>query len=209
MKKIFALQISLLVLISIGGAAVFYYDVYDDIHDTIVSTLCLSCIKLDPISNLEFTFETGNNEPHAEFVLKNLTTGIVFIEYRTDVCAACDDMAPIVKDIFKVSFEKEDTLYKEVNYNGTTVHFYHINLDHATQEQKDSFPVYDKDVRQGVPMFVVATVNYHRGLIEPYYTTAYGTVGKTTEEGRKLFLESMIDDGLKFYDLNSAGYKYP
>jgi hypothetical protein len=210
MKKIAVIQITLILMISGAGIGMLLYtDVYEDVHDTIVSTLCLSCIKLDPISRLDFVFETANGKNHPNFVLENLTTGPLFIEYRTDVCAACDEMAPIVKDIFDVSFEKEDTLYELVNYNGSTVHFYHINLDHATEIQKNSFPIYDKDHRQGVPMFVVITVKYHRGPIEPCYTAAYGTVGQKTEEGRRELLTDMIDDALNLYTQNKEGYKYP
>ena len=210
MKKIAVIQVSLLILISgVGVGMLVYTDVYEDIQDTIVSTLCLSCIKLDPVSRLDFVFETANGKNHPEFVLENLTTGPLFIEYRTDVCLACDQMAPIVKDIFGLSFEKEDTLYKEVDYNGSTIHFYHINLDHASQIQKDSFPIYDKDDIQGVPMFVLITVKYHRGIIEPCYTAAYGTVGQKTDEGRRELLTDMIDDGLDLYEQNKAGYKYP
>jgi len=210
MKKIAVLQISLVLVISGVGLGLFAFtDIYDDIHGTIVSTLCLSCIKLDPVSNLDFVFGTANEEDYPSFILENLTTGPVFIEYRSDVCAACDEMAHIIKEIFKVSFEKEDTLYETVDYNKSTIHFYHINLDHATQIQKDSFPIYDKDHRKGVPMFVMITVNYHRGTIEPYYTAAYGTVGEKTDEGRREFIIDMIEDGIKFYELNKAGYKYP
>lgn len=210
MNKIAAIQLSLIILIvGVGGSMLLYTDIYDDIHDTIVSTLCLSCIKLDPVSRLDFVFETANEEDHSEFVLENLTTGPLFIEYRSDVCKACDDMAPIVKDIFKVSFEKEETLYKLVNYSGTNIHFYHINLDHASGLQKDSFPIYDKDRRAGVPMFVVITVKYDRGIIKPCYTAAYGTLGLETDEERRNLLTDMIDDGIKLYEQNHAGYKYP
>jgi len=210
MKKIAVLQISLIIVISAAGVGMLAYtDVYEHIHGTIVSTLCLSCIKLDPVSRLDFVFETSNKEDHPLFVLENLTTGPIFIEYRSDVCEACDEMAPIVKEIFEVTFEKEDTLYEKVNYNSSIIHFYHINLDHATDLQKDSFPIYDKDKRQGVPMFVIITVNYNRGTIQPCYTAAYGTVGQKTEDGRKEFLLDMINDGLRLYDLNNAGYNYP
>jgi len=209
MKKIAAVQIALLVLVAgAGGAMLMYTDVYDNIHDTIVSTLCLSCIKLDPVSSLEFIFETGNGEEHSDFVLENLTTGIIFIEYRSDVCTACDIMAPTIKDIFDLSFEKEDTIYKLVDYNGSTVHFYHINLDHATKIQEDSFPIYDKDNRRGVPMFVVITVKYNRGPIDPCYTAAYGTLGIDSEEERRDFVIDMINDGIKLYEQNYEGYKY-
>ncbi len=210
MKKMIVVKLALVVLITIGIADMaLEYGTYDDIHNTIVSTLCLSCIKLDPVSRLDFVFETGNGEEHSEFVLENLTEAILFIEYRSDVCKACDDMAPIIKDIFKVKFEKEDTLYKMVNYSGTKVNFYHINLDHATQLQKDSFPIYDKDQIKGVPMFVVITVKYDRGTIKPCYTAAYGTLGLETDEERKEMVESLIEDGIKLYEQNHEGYQYP
>lgn len=210
MQKKLVVQVALVVFIAAGiGSLVFYYDVYDDIQDTIVSTLCLSCIKLDPVSILDFVFETANEEDHPEFVLENLTKGPLFIEYRSDVCTACDDMAPIVKDIFKLSFEKEDTLYELVNYNGSNVNFYHINLDHASKIQKDSFPIYDKDHRAGVPMFVVVTVKYERGFIKPCYTAAYGTLGLDTDNERRNLLTNIIDDGIKLYEQNHEGYSYP
>jgi thiol-disulfide isomerase/thioredoxin len=210
MNKKFIAQVVLVLIITAGiGGLVVNYDAYEDIQNTIVNTLCLSCIKLDPVSIIDFTFDTANGEEHSEFVLEDLTKGPIFIEYRSDVCKACDDMAPIVKDIFEVSFEKEDTLYKLIDYNGTDVHFYHINLDHATQEQMDSFDKYDKDVRKGVPMFVVITVKYERGMINPCYTSVYGTLGIETELGRRNLLTNMIDDGIKLYEQNHEGYKDP
>ncbi len=210
MNKIFITGIIVVSLITIGiGDMIFEHDTWDLIHGTIVSTLCLSCIKLDPVSRLEFVFETGTGEEHPEFVLENLTTGIIFIEYRSDVCKACDDMAPIIKEIFNLKFEKEDTLYKRVDYLDTIVNFYHINLDHATQIQKDSFSIYDKDQVGGVPMFVVITVKYDRGIIKPCYTNAYGTLGKETDAERKEMVEGLIEDGLTLYEQNSEGYQYP
>ena len=209
MKKIFALKIVIIAILAIGIGEMVYSGTYDDIHGTIVSTLCLSCIKLDPVSRLEFVFETATGDEHPEFVLENLTTGILFIEYRSDVCKACDDMAPIIKDIFHLSFEKEDTLYEPLNYSGSVVNFYHINLDHATDIQIDSFDMYDKDQRMGVPMFVVITVKYDRGTIKPCFTAAYGTLGLDTDEERRDFVLDMLNDGINFYEQNSAGYQYP
>ena len=86
MQKMLVAQVALLVLIAVGFGELVYCGVYDDIHDAIVSTLCLSCIKLDPVSRLDFVFETANGEDHPEFVLENLTKGPLFIEYRSDVC---------------------------------------------------------------------------------------------------------------------------
>jgi hypothetical protein len=214
MKKSVIIKLTLVVIIaiSISGMAL-EYETYDDIHNTIVSTLCLSCIKLDPVSRLDFVFETGNGAEHPDFVLENLTTGILFIEYRSDVCKACDDMAPIIKEIFNLKFEKEDTLYEKVNYQShhqeVLVNFYHINLDHANEIQFDSFAIYDKDQRKGVPLFAVITVKYDRGIIKPCYTAAYGTLGLDTDGERKEMVESLIEDGIKLYEQNSEGYQYP
>ena len=209
-KTFLVVQIVAILIVAGGlGGMLATTDVYDNIHDTIVSTLCLSCIKLDPLSTLEFVFETGNGEEHPDFVLQNLTSGILFIEYRSDVCTACDIMAPIIKDIFGLHFEKEDTLYELVDYDGSDVHFYHINLDHATQIQEDSFPTYDKDNRGGVPMFVVITVKYNRGIIDPCYAAAYGTLGLDASEERRDFVTDMLDDGINLYELNHDGYQYP
>jgi hypothetical protein len=201
-------------VIAVGiGDMIVEHDTWELVHGTIVSTLCLSCIKLDPVSRLEFVFETGTGEDHPEFVLENLTSGIIFIEYRSDVCKACDDMAPIIKEIFNLKFEKEDTLYERVNYQShheeAVVNFYHINLDHANQIQKNSFNIYDYNQVKGVPMFVVITVKYDRGTIRPCFTNAYGTLGKETYEERKEMVEGLIEDGLNLYEQNSEGYQYP
>lgn len=210
MKKMTIAKVVVVALITIGiGDMIFEYNTWDLINGTIVSTLCLSCIKLDPVSTLEFVFETGNGEEHPEFVLENLTTGILFIEYRSDVCKACDDMAPIIKEIFHLKFEKEDIIYERLDYKDSIVNFYHLNLDHTTQIQKDSFYIYDKDQVKGVPMFVVITVKYDRGIIKPCYCNAYGTLGKESYDERKEMVENMIEDGLKLYEQNSEGYQYP
>lgn len=58
-------------------------------------------------------------------------------------------------------------------------------------------------------MFVVITVKYHRGIIDPCYTAAYGTLGLDTEEERRNMVTDMIEDGIKLYEQNHEGYKYP
>ena len=110
MKKMMALQITCLILVSgaLGGMLV-YTNVYERVQLGIVEVLCLSCLKLDPKTLVEFTFETANGKPNPEFVLDNLSKGPVFLAFRSDVCDACDIMEPIIQDIFSVHFEKEET----------------------------------------------------------------------------------------------------
>ena len=104
MKKMTVIQISILILLagSLGGMFVFT-NVYDDVESGIVRVLCLSCIKLEPKTNIEFTFNTVDNEPHPSFILENLTKGPVFLHYSEDACQGCDVMYPVIKDLFDVS----------------------------------------------------------------------------------------------------------
>ena len=207
MKKLFVLQISAFVLISgaLGGMLV-YTDVYDEVQSRIVEVLCLSCIKLDPKTHLDFTFETANGQPHSDFVLDNLTKGPVFLAFREDVCAACDIMEPIIQEIFSVEYEKEDAVYKTVPFDNADVTFIHINIDHVSKEKRDSLFIYDKDHIKGVPMFTIITLGYDPDFIKPYYTTAYGTLGLDEDGDRKELLTNIILDAIELYNENRPGF---
>lgn len=200
-------QISALLIAtgSLGGMLLFT-DVYDDVQSGIVSVLCLSCIKLDPKTQLDFTFETATGQLHSPFVLENLTKGIVFLAFREDVCTACDIMEPILQEIFSVEFEKEETFFETVIFDDTNVTFIHINIDHASNELQDSRLIYDKDHVGGVPMFTVITLGYDPGFIKPYYTTAYGTLNLDDNKNRKELLTKIILDGIDLYNQNFKGY---
>jgi hypothetical protein len=210
MKKIFIIQIILLISFSTGGMGLLIgTDIYDNIRESIVITTCLSCIKMDPISIPEFTFITSNGQSHPNFVYQNITKGVIFIEYREDVCKACDDMAPIIKNIFNLEFNKEDIVFKKINYGENDVVFLHINRDHASDDLSDSFFIYDKDNRMGVPMFTVITVGNNSGKIEPYYTTVYGTLSPLkTDEARMNLLEDILKEALSYYDEYINYYEY-
>jgi len=137
MKKILAIQIcAFLIVAGALGGLLYTTNVYDNVKSSIVTLLCLSCIKLNSKTQLEGTFDTATGGPHSDFVLNNLTKGPVFLAYRQDVCAACDEMEPIVKEIFDVEFEPEETLVQTVILNNTNVTFIHINLDHTSDELK-------------------------------------------------------------------------
>lgn len=201
------IQISALLIAtgSLGGMLLFT-DVYDDVQSGIVSVLCLSCIKLDPKTQLDFTFETATGQLHSHFVLDNLTKGIVFLAFREDVCTACDIMEPILQEIFSVEFGKEETFFETVIFDDINVTFIHINIDHASNELQDSRLIYDKDHVGGVPMFTVITLGYDPGFIKPYYTTAYGTLNLDDNKDRKELLTKIILDGIDLYNQNFKGY---
>lgn len=210
MSRILTIQVCLMVLTSgMLGGLLFYTNVYDDVKSRIVSVLCLGCLKLDPKTQLDFTFNTANDVGHPLFVLENLTIGPVFLHYRDDVCPACDEMEPIIKEIFGVDYGIEEKFYKTLKFNSANVTFIHINLDHTDQEKRNSFEVYDKDHVGGVPMFTVVTIGYDHGFVKPCYTTAYGTLGKNRDEERKEMLTQIVKDGIIIYEQNAEGYTFP
>ena len=132
MKKILALQITL-ALVFAGGfsSMIIFTDSYDQVFTRIVSVTCLSCIKLDPKTSSDFLFKTANGKNHPDFVLDNLTKGPIFLAYRKDVCTYCDEMEPLLMDIFNISFEKEDVFYETVVFYGndvTSVSYTHLTL---------------------------------------------------------------------------------
>ena len=175
MKKLLIIQICAILLFSgtLGGMFVST-DVYEDVKSGITSVLCLSCIKLEPTTQLDFTFDVAKGQDHSGFVLDALNEGPVFIAYREDVCISCDEMEPILHDIFSVYFEKEDTFSEIASFDNSNVTFIHINIDHANTEQKESRFIYDKEYIGGVPQFTIITLGYDHGFIKPYYATIYG-----------------------------------
>lgn len=204
MKKILAIQI--VFLLSFGGGftgLMYYTDVYDYVQDTIVTTVCLSCIKMYPNPSFSFTFETNDDLSHPGFILDNLTKGPIFLAYRKNVCDGCEIMDPLVEEVFGVDFGLGD--YETyVNFEGTMVYFRHVNVDdHKDDEFEYSFDAYGG---LGVPMFVAMTLGNNSGTVEPYYQLEYGTLGLHDDSGRKEFLRNMVRKSIEYYDENIDGY---
>jgi hypothetical protein len=172
MKKQTVLQMTALFLISgllIG--VIVAVKAYEETKARIVDVLCLSCIKLEPKTIQEFSFRTANKAPHPSFVTENLTKGIVFLHYSEDVCAGCEIMFPIIKQLFNIKFEKQDMFSETIVYNQTNIRYIYVNLDHTIDMLEESYPVYDKDDIGGLPMFTIVTLGYDHGVVRPYYTT--------------------------------------
>jgi len=204
MKKLIVIQISLLLIFSFAFGGLFIFtDVYNDIKSSIVERTCYSCLKLDKVSTLDFTFETVGNKDHPDFVLDNLTKGPVFIAYGSNSCNACNITDAVLMDIFNVEFEFNEFVIKGVNFDESIITFFHINVDEHCGEYRYSFDVYDKSNQNAVPMFVVITWGNNSGVVEPCYATAYGTLGSSDNE-RSDFILEMIHLGLvKFSSYSS------
>ena len=177
MKKFFTLQICALVLVSgaLGGMLAFS-PVYDEVRSGIVLVLCLSCLKLEPNTLADFTFQTADNQPHPEFILENLSHGPVFLHYSGDACAGCDVMYPVIKELFSIEFGKQDMFYSVVEFENTSVPYIYVNIHHTIVELRDAQVIYDKDHVGGIPMFTIVTLGYDNGDVKPRYTSLYGTL---------------------------------
>jgi hypothetical protein len=208
MKKFLALQITALLLISgtLGGMFAFS-NVFQDVRDRIVLVLCLSCIKLEPKTTREYTFKTTNNAPHPDFVLENLTKGPVFLHFSETVCAGCEVMFPIVKDLFHIEFGKQDRFWRTIQFEDQNITYIYSNLDNTSDALQNAFPLYDKDDIGGLPMFVIITLGYDHGTIRPYYTTLYGTLNVNTDTERTALLMELMHESIELYHENKPGYQ--
>ena len=106
-KILLTVQITTIILFSGVLGGIFYFtDIYDEVKSGIVRVLCLSCIKLQPVTSREFTFETANGNPHPDFVVNTLKNkGPILIQYGEPACAACDRMIDnVMKKYFKIEF---------------------------------------------------------------------------------------------------------
>jgi hypothetical protein len=212
MKKFIVVQVCALVLVSglLGGMFAFT-PVYDEVRSGIVLVLCLSCLKLEPKTIADFTFETADNQPHPEFVLENLSYGPVFLHYSGDACAGCDVMYPVILDLFFINFGKQDMFHSLVTVENSTVAYIYVNIHHTIDELRDAQPIYDKDHIGGIPMFTIVTLGYDNGIVKPNYTTLYGTLttyGCDTDLQRLVFLQQLIRESIDMYNENKAGYPH-
>ncbi|HVQ00927.1 MAG TPA: hypothetical protein VMT57_05385 [Candidatus Thermoplasmatota archaeon] len=210
MKKFLAVQITALLIISgtLGGM-LYAANAFEEVRDRIVLVLCLSCIKLEPKTTREFTFNTVNNVSHPRFVLENLSKGPVFLHFSETVCSGCEVMFPIVKSIFGVKFGKQDRFWRTVTFENQTITYIYSNLDNTTDTLENTFPLYDKDDIGGLPMFVIVTLGYDHGTVRPYYTTLYGTLNVPTDTDRDALLREVLHESLELYKQNKAGYHVP
>ena len=213
-KILFTIQITAIILFSGALGGMYYFtDIYDDVESGIVRVLCLSCIKLQPITSREFTFNTANGKSHPDFVVNTLKKeGPILIQYGEPGCRACNNMIEnVMEKYFKIKFQDEKSSF-ETQVNAGNISFYYIYIykdpDAPKTEKTESFWTYDKDHIGGFPMFTIITIEYdHGGDIKPYYTSLYGN---NFEDSYKKMYETFIElleFSNELYDRNIAGYK--
>jgi hypothetical protein len=209
MRKFFVAQITIILIFAGGLSGMFLStDIYEDVQSRIVNVLCLSCLKLEPKTIVDFVFDTANGKAHPEFVIENLTIGPVFLHFSEDVCHGCEVMHPVIEKLFNISFGKTDSVYEVIKIQNTSIVYFYINIDHTTQDLRNSLYIYDKDNVQGLPMFSIITLGYDNGIIKPYYTSIYGTL-KDTDQERLDFLSSILQEAIEIYEENIHGFLQP
>lgn len=209
MRKFFVAQITIILIFAGGLSGMFLStDIYENVQSRIVNVLCLSCLKLEPKTIVDFVFDTANEKAHPEFVIENLTIGPVFLHFSEDVCHGCEVMHPVIEEFFNISFEKTDSVYEVKKIQNTSIVYFYINIDHTTQDLRNSLYIYDKDNVQGLPMFTLISLGYDKGIVKPYYTSVYGTL-KDTDQDRLDFLSSILQEGIEIYGENIHGFLQP
>ena len=209
MKKFLVAQITVILIFAGGLSGMFLStDIYENVQSRIVNVLCLSCLKLEPKTIVDFVFDTANGKAHPEFLIENLTIGPVFLHFSEDVCHGCEVMHPVIEEFFNISFEKTDSVYEVKKIQNTSIVYFYINIDHTTQDLRNSLYIYDKDNVQGLPMFSLISLGYDKGIVKPYYTSVYGTL-KDTDQERLDFLYSILQEGIEIYEQNIDGFLQP
>lgn len=217
-KKLAVNIVSLIIVSSVLGGMLFFTDVYEDVKLGIVDVLCLSCIKLNPKTSMEFTFDTVNNQNHPDFIENQLKqTGPILIQYGDDGCAACKLMIDNVMDPkLGIDFPKDnngnidykDSFEKEVTVENVSFYYIYINTDHIDNEVKEnSWNIYDVENIGGFPQFTIITIEYHHGgEIKPYFSTFHGSFNKEWDKAKNTFL-ILLSEAEELYDRNIPGYK--
>jgi len=212
-NTLFVIQATAIILIagSLGGMFV-YTDIYEDVQRGIVEVLCLSCIKLQPITSRDFTFETANGANHPSFVTDTLREeGIILIQYGEKACTACIEMIDnIIKPYFNLEFDKTKSHEFTVDLGNFSFQYIYIYVDDddTSQELKDSYKIYDKDHIGGFPMFTIITIEYHHGgEIRPFYTSLYGKFEKNNNYPKmyQTFYE-LLEESNELYERNIIGF---
>ena len=211
MKKMVAIQVALLVVFAGGFFGMLATtDIYEEIHDNIVSVLCLSCLKLDSKTSFSYIETTANGEDIPAFLLTNLTTGPIFLHYSQDVCHGCEIMLPVVQEFLDLSYEKQDTISTKLTIKGQELTYYYINNDHAPDALATTFALFDTTGIGARPMFVLLTLDINAdGDTIVTYASQSGVLGEDDYESQYAYTQTIVEEAISMWQSASEGYIYP
>lgn len=172
----------------------------------IIGGYYLILLSVEP--ELEFRYETANNQPHPDFVSDALKDGPVFIEFtqNDENCPACRRMRPKVAQLISDFKDKVTFCIININENTITTIFRGSEKIESISDlqEKESYAVYDiENIAGGLvatPTYIIVTENKDStGSVRPYFAVGYGEFRSEDAEDTKLALAN---------DLNYAKIKY-
>jgi thiol-disulfide isomerase/thioredoxin len=178
---------------------------------------CLGCLGLYPNVQLEFVFDTANDQPHPDFVLDQLENeGPVFIEFtqNDENCPACKRMRPYVKQL-KDEFS-DRILFIIININENEFAQYYqgdTDLDPIEDtKEKSYYAIYDLENIAGglvaTPTYAIITLGMDDdGTVKPMFAVGYGEYKEEDAKKTKDDLAIALDVSLGNYFENREWYE--
>ena len=169
----------------------------------------LSLNPYDP--ELDFTFETVENQPHPDIVLDELDHAPVFIEFtqNDENCPPCARLRPKVEELEEEFSDNVVFLIINVNTNEITKYYKgskHVELI-SDSEESDIYSVYDlQNIAAGhvaTPTFIIITKDKDDdGKTKPSFGVGYGEFKDEDTEKTKDALANDLKYAIKEYELN-------
>jgi len=135
---------------------------------------CLGCLGLVPNVELEFQFDTVGGRAHPDFVLDELNSAAVFIEFtqNDEFCPPCKRMRPEVKKLEKEYGDK--VIFFIININENQVTRFHQNetsVEPIVNADEDTiYATYDIENwgggRPATPTYIIITLKLYINVSE-------------------------------------------
>jgi len=190
-----------IILISSSMLVIGVYNGGYERTDAINAIPCLGCLALDPKSP-EGWFAV---EDLPDFIMEPLADGPVIIDYRTTVCAACDEMDPHVHALAEEYEGRVHFIMHPENFE---------NLDDYAPDSIEYQSYFIFDVKgsgteiTGVPLFPIITYRAdENGTVGIYFKVFYGSSadGGITQKAN---IAQALDEAVELHDLYGGGTVY-
>jgi thiol-disulfide isomerase/thioredoxin len=190
--------------LTIGGAAGLYFSFKD-----LMGAPCLGCLGLYPNVEMDFRFETVDNQDHPDFVIDALKKSPVFIEFtqNDENCPPCKRMRPYVKELENEYGDNVQFFIININNNENSIFYKNESIVEpiADSEENSIYRVYDvKDIAGGVvatPTYIIITLDVDiKSDVRPRFAVGYGEFIEESAKKTKDELATTLDFAIEKYD---------
>jgi thiol-disulfide isomerase/thioredoxin len=178
---------------------------------------CLGCLGLYPNVELEFGFDTVEDQAHPEFILDNLTKkGPIFIEFtqNDENCPPCKRMRPKVRELEDEFSQNVYFMIINVNENEMAIKYKNEDRveDVTDDEESEYYHIYDRKLiaggRVATPTYIIITLDEDKNdKIRPSFAVGYGEYKNDDAEDTKNDLSNALNIAIKNYDHYIDDYK--